>query len=225
MNQGPTWKCLKTRCEENTFTINYFWILLLSLFRNEKIVRSPHDTSIHGLRKKVEWKMTFKNSLNFYFFVLLITTACKYIWQVLITMCMRYNNRFRTQIILNKYTGYRFLHYFYGTIGFSNPYAPPWRIILILWDEFMRNWIDFISTVLLIYTKAPTPCCLTVYLSVMSLTSINLLHVLSMSSFFVCVLYDSLTVCPGLWPASIVKTSILSLSLVSKAKAEKRAIH
>ena len=122
---------------------------------------------------------------------------------------------------------YRFLAVSLWALGLNNPFVPPWRIVLILWGEFMRN-LELISfmkhcwfTLKLPHFTLKPLLAATVYPVIMSLTSIILLQFLRLSSLF--MLYHSLT---SLWLAGIIKhRSWVSLSLVSEATTENRTIH
>ena len=139
-------------------------------------------------------------------------------------------NIFRIQIIFDEYMDYRFLAVSLWALGLNNPFVPPWRIVLILWGEFMRN-LELISFMKHCWFTLKLPLftlklllAATVYPVIMSLTSIILLQFLSLSSLF--MLYHSLTTCSGLWLAGIIKhRSWVSLSLVSEATTENRTIH
>lgn len=207
-------KGLTTDHAENSFNIECFWVLLLWLFRRERIVRFPHDTSINGLRGKRKLNGNDSLKLSSLLFLLLITTACKWIWQVFVTMSMRmwcFQDTGSLWWIPEPQTSQELYEHF----GLSKHLCTTLKnnIHPMRWiHEKFR--VNFISTVILTYIKTLS-FAVPMYPLIVSRNSITLLRFLRVSSFLY-VLYHNLTACFGLLQASKIKYwYLVSLSLVS----------
>lgn len=143
-------QCLKTDHVENNFSIKYFWVLLLNLYRSGRIVWSPHGTITHGLRKIIEWKITSPNSLNILPFCFIKLNSMQ------MNLASTCNHGFETydvsriQIIFDEYINCRLFEGSLWPLGLKNP--------ICTYHE-MDSWE--ISTGMLTSIKAPhllPPC-------------------------------------------------------------------